>query len=140
MFRHQFVPSSPPLLFAAGALSTACSLRDARGGRHTGRRAEPAAVTTAAVESRPIDRYLRVTGSLLADEQAEVSAELAGRVIATPVERGTPRRRRARCWCASPRPRPSAQLQEAEANAGADRGAPRAERRDRRSIRAACRT
>ena len=37
----------------------------------------------------PIERYLRVTGSLLADEQAEVSAELAGRVIATPVERGT---------------------------------------------------
>ena len=40
----------------------------------------PVAVSVAAVESRPIDRYLRVTGSLIADEQAEVSAETAGRV------------------------------------------------------------
>jgi RND family efflux transporter MFP subunit len=46
-------------------------------------------VSVAAVESRPIDRYLRVTGSLIADEQAEVSAETAGRVMAIPVERGS---------------------------------------------------
>jgi RND family efflux transporter MFP subunit len=50
---------------------------------------EPLAIETAKVEQRSIDRYLRVTGSLLADEQAEVSAESPGRVIATPVERGT---------------------------------------------------
>src|SRR4029077_18585421 len=49
---------------------------------------EPLAIVTASVDSRPIDRYLRVTGSLLADQQAEVSAEATGRVIATPVERG----------------------------------------------------
>src|SRR4029078_2633350 len=36
-----------------------------------------------------IDRLLRVTGSLMADEHADVAAETAGRVIATPVERGT---------------------------------------------------
>jgi membrane fusion protein (multidrug efflux system) len=41
------------------------------------------------VESQPIDRFLRVTGSLAADEQADVAAETAGRVIGTPVERGT---------------------------------------------------
>ena len=41
------------------------------------------------VQSQPIDRFLRVTGSLAADEQADVGAETAGRVIATPVERGT---------------------------------------------------
>jgi membrane fusion protein (multidrug efflux system) len=46
-------------------------------------------VDTAHVESRSIDRYLRVTGSLVADEQAEVSAEAPGRVIAVPVERGS---------------------------------------------------
>ena len=40
-------------------------------------------------KAAPIDRYLRVTGSLMADAQAEVSAETAGRVIETPVERGT---------------------------------------------------
>ena len=41
------------------------------------------------VEQRPIDRFLRVTGSLAADEQAEVAAEIGGRVIGTPVERGS---------------------------------------------------
>ncbi len=39
---------------------------------------EPLAIEVTRVESRPIDRYLRVTGSLLADEQAEVSAEAPG--------------------------------------------------------------
>ena len=50
---------------------------------------EPLSITAAPVESRPIDRYLRVTGSLLADEQADLSAEATGRIVATPVERGT---------------------------------------------------
>jgi membrane fusion protein (multidrug efflux system) len=52
---------------------------------------EPTAVAihVAQVESKPIDRFLRVTGSLAADEQADVAAETAGRVIGTPVERGT---------------------------------------------------
>jgi membrane fusion protein (multidrug efflux system) len=46
-------------------------------------------VQVATVESRSIDRFLRVTGSLAADEQANVAAETGGRVIGTPVERGT---------------------------------------------------
>ena len=49
----------------------------------------PVAVRVAEVQSQPIDRFLRVTGSLAADEQADVAAETAGRVIGTPVERGT---------------------------------------------------
>jgi membrane fusion protein (multidrug efflux system) len=49
----------------------------------------PVAVRTARVESQPIDRFLRVTGSLSADEKADVAAEIGGRVIGTPVERGT---------------------------------------------------
>src|SRR5215831_14281088 len=53
--------------------------------------AEPAAVAVrlAQVQPQPIDRFLRVTGSLAADEQAGVAAETAGRVVGTPVERGT---------------------------------------------------
>jgi len=47
------------------------------------------AVRTATLQNQPIDRFLRVTGSLMADEHADVAAETAGRVIATPVERGT---------------------------------------------------
>jgi RND family efflux transporter MFP subunit len=78
---------------------------------------EPLAIATAAVQSQPIDRYLRVTGSLLADEQAEVSAEAAGRVVETPVERGArvaPGALLVRISAVET----SAQLQEAEANAG----------------------
>ena len=49
----------------------------------------PVAVRIAQVRAQPIDRFLRVTGSLAADEQAGVAAETAGRVVGTPVERGT---------------------------------------------------
>ncbi len=46
-------------------------------------------VRAVTVQSQPIERFLRVTGSLTADEQAKVAAETSGRVIATPVERGS---------------------------------------------------
>jgi len=75
------------------------------------------AIDVATVESRPIDRYLRVTGSLVADEQAEVSAEAPGRVIATPVERGT-RVSQGAVLARISATETSAQLLEAEANAG----------------------
>lgn len=77
---------------------------------------EPLAIAAAKVESRPIDRYLRVTGTLLADEQAEVSAETAGRVIETPVERGS-RVSRGAVLVRIAQEETSAQLVEAEANA-----------------------
>jgi RND family efflux transporter MFP subunit len=76
----------------------------------------PAAVSVTTVESRPIDRYLRVTGSLMADEQAEVSAETAGRVVEIPVERGT-RVQQGTLLARISGTETSAQLQEAEANA-----------------------
>jgi RND family efflux transporter MFP subunit len=44
-------------------------------------------VTTAA--EQPIARFIRVSGTLTAQEDAEVAAEIAGRVVATPVERGS---------------------------------------------------
>jgi membrane fusion protein, multidrug efflux system len=43
----------------------------------------------AAIE-QPIARFIRVTGTLTAEEQADVAAETSGRVVLTPVERGTP--------------------------------------------------
>lgn len=78
---------------------------------------EPLAIATATVEHRPIDRFLRVTGSLAADEQAEVSAEATGRVIDTPVERGS-RVAQGSVLARISGTEASAQLQEAEANAG----------------------
>ena len=97
-------------LFSAACSTTAESAADPT------KTPEPLAIATAAVESRSIDRYLRVTGSLVADAQAEVSAETAGRVIETPVERGTRVTQGALLVRISPS-ETAAQLQEADANA-----------------------
>ena len=100
---------------AAALLSAACSTT-AETAPGADKAAEPTTIPTASVESRPIDRYLRVTGSLKADAQAEVSAETAGRVIETPVERGTRVAQGAMLIRISPS-ETAAQLQEADANA-----------------------
>jgi RND family efflux transporter MFP subunit len=76
----------------------------------------PLAITTTLVEERPIDRFLRVSGSLAADEQAEVSAEAIGRIVDTPVERGT-RVAEGTVLARISGTEASAQLQEADANA-----------------------
>ena len=73
-------------------------------------------IAVAPVESTPINRFLRVTGSLMADEQAEVSAETSGRVVATPVERGT-RVAQGALLVRLSASETTAQLEEAEANA-----------------------
>jgi RND family efflux transporter MFP subunit len=51
--------------------------------------AEALRVSVVAATEQPITRFLKVTGTLAAEEEAEVAAEIQGRVIATPVERGT---------------------------------------------------
>jgi len=45
-------------------------------------------VATERAESQPVARFLEVSGTLVAQEQAEVAAEVVGRIVATPVERG----------------------------------------------------
>jgi len=71
----------------AAVLSAACS------GERTSAAAPPepapVAVRQATIQSQAIDRFFRVTGSLAADEHADVAAETAGRVVGTPVERGS---------------------------------------------------
>jgi len=81
----------------------------------------PAAQTAVAVSpvaaiEQPISRFIRTTGSLTAEDQAGVSAEVAGRVIGTPVERGTEVGANAELVIISPT-ETEAQLREAEANA-----------------------
>ena len=46
-------------------------------------------VTAAAAVEQPLTRFISVSGTLTAQEDAEVAAEVAGRVIATPIERGS---------------------------------------------------
>ena len=72
--------------------------------------------STAAVIEKPISRFVAATGTLTAEEQADVSAEVAGRVVATPVERGTLVSEGAELIRISDT-EVRAQLQEAEANA-----------------------
>ena len=104
------------LVLALSIVAAGCSTQ-AKGAATETAAPAPLAIDTTAVESRDIDRYLRVTGSVMPDEQAEVSAETAGRVIATPVERGT-RVAEGALLVKISSSETSAQLQEAEANAG----------------------
>jgi membrane fusion protein (multidrug efflux system) len=78
-----------PLLLLVAALTAACN--GAADDAASQPPADPAAVpvSTAAAVERPITRFIRVTGTLAAEEQADVAAETQGRVVATPVERGT---------------------------------------------------
>lgn len=47
------------------------------------------AVSAAAAVEEPLTRFIRVSGTLTPQEDAEVAAEIAGRIVATPVERGS---------------------------------------------------
>lgn len=104
------------LLAIVAAAATACSSKTSAEEAHAANVPEPPAIAAVSVESRGIDRFIKVTGSLTADEQAEVSAETGGRVIATPVERGTRVSEGTVLVRVSPA-EASAQLQEAESNA-----------------------
>jgi RND family efflux transporter MFP subunit len=46
-------------------------------------------VATATVAEEPVTRFISVSGTLAAQEEAEVAAEVTGRVISTPIERGS---------------------------------------------------
>ena len=48
----------------------------------------PVKVETAAVEIRKMPRYLTLTGSVIADRQSEVAANVSGRIQSAPIERG----------------------------------------------------
>jgi membrane fusion protein (multidrug efflux system) len=99
----------------AAAIASACSAGSAKTKEQAAAPAPVAAVPVAAVE-RPITRFIRVTGTLMAEEQADVAAETAGRVVSAPVERGTPVSQGAELIRLSAA-ETDAQLKEAEANA-----------------------
>ena len=97
------------------ALGVACSTGDAKS-KDTAAAQVAVAVSPVAAIQQPIARFIRVTGTLTAEEQADVAAETAGRVVATPVERGTAVRQGAELVKLSPL-ETEASLKEAEANA-----------------------
>jgi membrane fusion protein, multidrug efflux system len=104
------------LLLASGALvSTACSAGDAKA-KDSAASSLAIAVAPVAATEQPIARFIRITGTLTAEEQASVAAETAGRVVATPVERGTAVAEGTELVKLSP-VETEASLREAEANA-----------------------
>jgi RND family efflux transporter MFP subunit len=63
--------------------------RQGAGAVELGDEAGVVTVTLATAVEEPITRFFRVSGTLVAQEDAEVSAEIAGRVVSTPIERGS---------------------------------------------------
>lgn len=88
MFRVSFIL---PLALASLASGLATGCASGTTGETQAAEAPVAPVAVAAVEAveQPIARFIRVTGSLTAEEQADVASEIGGRVVSTPVERGT---------------------------------------------------
>jgi RND family efflux transporter MFP subunit len=106
---------STALLLSSAITWTGCSTGNAKSGDAPAA-AAAIAVSSATATAQPIARYIRATGSLTAEEQADVAAETAGRVVSAPVERGTPVAKDAELIRLSPI-ETEAQLKEAEANA-----------------------
>lgn len=83
------------VLFALAALSACHKPEAAAATEPGGKKPElialpPVKVVTAEVTHQKMPRFLTLTGSVLADKQSEVAANVAGRVTATYVERGMP--------------------------------------------------
>jgi RND family efflux transporter MFP subunit len=76
-------------LLAAGVCLTACSAADGKTKATEAVAVAPVSVAPAEVTTQPIKRYIRATGTLVAEEQSDVAAETAGRVVSTPIERGS---------------------------------------------------
>jgi RND family efflux transporter MFP subunit len=82
-----FVPRLIPFVLVAALAAGACRASATDAGASAEAVAVPVQAMTAA--EQPIARFIRVSGTLTAQEDAEVAAEISGRVVATPVERGT---------------------------------------------------
>jgi membrane fusion protein (multidrug efflux system) len=104
------------LLLVATLASGACSSGDAKG-KDQSAPAPAIVVAAAAAVEQPIARFIRATGTLMAEQQADVAAETSGRVIAATVERGAAVAQGAELVRISAT-ETDAQLKEAEANAG----------------------
>ncbi len=69
-------------------LAAGCADSDARSQAAPPKEPPAVVVSTVAAQERALPRALDVTGTLVADAQTDVSAEVGGRVVGAPVERG----------------------------------------------------
>ncbi|HEV3140373.1 MAG TPA: efflux RND transporter periplasmic adaptor subunit [Vicinamibacterales bacterium] len=112
---NRFSRFIPIAALVAAPLIAACSSGDAKT-KDQPAAVRPVAVSPVAATEQPIARFIRATGTLMAEEQAEVAAETPGRIVAAPIERGTSVAQGAELVQISPA-ETDAQLKEAEANA-----------------------
>ncbi|MFN0062347.1 MAG: efflux RND transporter periplasmic adaptor subunit [Myxococcaceae bacterium] len=82
-----------PLTLSLAIVLTACGGSDASKPKASDAGVAPLKVSTTPVQVLPMPKYLTLTGSVNADKQSEVAANVAGRVTATYVERGEPVKR-----------------------------------------------
>ena len=81
-----------PVLLLLVLLSPGCGESDPEGEPPSASvvdRKEPFVVTLVKAEKRSMPRYLRVTGELLAAQDSAVAADVTGKVVTAPVERGS---------------------------------------------------
>ncbi|HEY2151283.1 MAG TPA: hypothetical protein VGH34_10760, partial [Vicinamibacterales bacterium] len=102
-------------LLAVTFAADGCSSGDAKGTDPATTAPVVSAAPVAAIE-QPIARFTRATGTLMAEDQADVAAETAGRVVSAPIERGQQIVLGAELVRISPT-ETDAQLKEAQANA-----------------------
>jgi membrane fusion protein, multidrug efflux system len=78
-----------PAYLLLATLAAGCGSRASADANNAAAAAPAISVNTGKAVEQPITRFLRASGTLTAQDEAEVAAEIAGRVVATPVERGT---------------------------------------------------
>jgi RND family efflux transporter MFP subunit len=83
------IPGTAAALLGGALLWSACTAADGKTAEARPPDRAAIAINAVAAVEQPAARFVRATGSLLAEEQADVAAEVAGRVVAAPVERGT---------------------------------------------------
>jgi membrane fusion protein, multidrug efflux system len=116
MSRRFLVRTAIMAALGAAPLVAGCSAGDAKTKDASSPAPAPVSVSPATAVEQPIARFIRATGTLMAEEQADVAAETAGRVVSAPIERGTPVSQGAELVRLSAT-ETDAQLKEAEANA-----------------------
>jgi len=115
--KQEHAPSSFVTAFLMTALfMSACSAGDAKSRESQPSAPQAIAVAAVAAVEQPIARFIRASGTLTAEEEAEVAAETPGRVVSAPVELGTRVAAGAELIRLSAA-ETEAQLKEAEANA-----------------------
>lgn len=78
------------LLLSTSLAAAGCNAGGAAAATNEARPAtKRVAVEPAAVAEQPITKFIRATGTLMSEDHADVAAETAGRIVATPVERGS---------------------------------------------------